>query len=77
MTEPEITSRDIDKLFKGFQFHHVLIGMPVGVLFYRGIMNKDPENWICAILILVGAFLQSRFFFHAIKKIVDYIRQDL
>jgi hypothetical protein len=77
MTEPEITKRDIDKLFGGFKLYHFVVGMPAGFLIGYGLGQKNYIEWICGTLLLVGSILQTRFFFRAIRKIVDFIRQDL
>lgn len=72
-----MNEQDIDKYFKGYKWHHLLIYFPAGALCMEGLSRGDPEEWIGAILILVGGVLQARFFWNAIRKMIHFLRENV
>lgn len=72
-----MTEQEIEKHFKGFKWHHILLGFPAGCLFAHGLTIKDPEQWIGAMLIMIGYMLQFRYYVGGYKKMIEWFKQDL
>jgi hypothetical protein len=72
-----MTQQEIDQHFKGYKWHHFLLYFPAGFLFWEGIAQHNIIETICSASILIGALLQGRFFVRGIRKMLDFILQDL
>lgn len=72
-----MTEQDIDKHFNGWKVHQMLIGFPIGFLLENGISHRNYIESISALLVLLGVFLQNRFYFRGIRKMIKFIQQDL
>jgi hypothetical protein len=72
-----MTRQEIEKYFEGYKWHHFLIYFPAGVVTTEGLIDKRLVELICGLLIFAGGLLQGRFFVNGIKKMLDYIQDEL
>lgn len=72
-----MTEEDLDKHFRGWKLHQMLIGIPIGYLLENGISHREYMESIAAIVVLLGVFIQNQWFFRGFKKMIKFIQEDL